>query len=405
MQVDGGIFVPVSELTRRRPDATGYLLGCGMKLASALALSVAVLLAAVPACMTPGQVDKMLADLRAKELEAEKDADMRTFIKARNVCSETARAAPSETSLDTMSKCITAAEEATIAAYRKRAKEGQEPGADKAYSEAADCIERAPKNPPEYHLVTRDYGAFRQCVTQKDLALAKGATLQDSDYAAAEKEDTSDAWLAYIVKHKEDKRAPDAAKRAVKAAGRLTPEAQVAFDEKLAATYPAAVAELPAERRILLVGPKGLRVRDLRKMKEAKIAPSVMLARIKGSTEGYKNFDGDELAALKQLGLSDEVVTAMIEVTTKTEERQRANEERQAMRAELAALKAMIEEKKAATGGKGTGEVVQTKDGPMDVLASCAKRLSAMKLCEQIPFPGSMLCKSTAESSFPCPNG
>jgi hypothetical protein len=84
------------------------------------------------------------------------------------------------------------------------------------------------------------------------------------------------------------------------------------------------------------------------------------------------------------MGVSDDVVAAMIEVTTKVVERRRADEERQAIRAELASLKKMIEEKKAASGdGKSSGQVVQTADGPMDALASCAKRLGAVKLCEQ----------------------
>ena len=151
----------------------------------------------------------------------------------------------------------------------------------------------------------------------------------------------------------------------------------------------------------MLVGPKGLRVRDLLKLTDAKVSPRIVVARVNASTEGYKSFDGDELGALKQLGISDDVVAAMIEVTSKLEDRRKADEERSALRTELAALRAMIEEKKAAGGPKG--EAVQMEDGPMDVLASCAKRLGATKLCEQIPFPGSMLCKATAESSFPCP--
>jgi hypothetical protein len=137
-------------------------------------------------------------------------------------------------------------------------------------------------------------------------------------------------------------------------------------------------------------------------MTDAKISPKIVIARVNASTEPYKSFDADELVVLKKLGLSDDVVAAMVEVTSKVEERRRADEERQAMRAEIAALKAMIAEKKAEGAG-GKGEMVQTKDGPMDVLASCAKRLGALKLCDQIPFPGSSICSSTAESAFPCP--
>jgi hypothetical protein len=95
----------------------------------------------------------------------------------------------------------------------------------------------------------------------------------------------------------------------------------------------------------------------------------------------YKEFD-DELVTLKELGLSGAVVAAMIERTSVLADQRRADAERQEIRTELAALKKLIEEKKAASGGNASGEVVQTKDGPMDMLASCAKRLAAVKVCE-----------------------
>lgn len=92
----------------------------------------------------------------------------------------------------------------------------------------------------------------------------------------------------------------------------------------------------------------------------------------------------------------------MVDVTTKVEERRKADQERQAMRAEIASLKAMIE--KQAQGGAGkSGQTVQTKDGPMDALASCAKRLAALRACEEIPSIGAAICSSAAESAFPCP--
>jgi hypothetical protein len=92
----------------------------------------------------------------------------------------------------------------------------------------------------------------------------------------------------------------------------------------------------------------------------------------------------------------------MIEVTSKLEDKQKADDERKALRAELEALKKLIEDKKAS-GGPSSGTNVTTKDGPMDVLESCGKRLAAKKLCEQLPFPGSSICSSTTESEFPCP--
>src|SRR5690349_11863116 len=68
--------------------------------------------------------------------------------------------------------------------------------------------------------------------------------------------------------------------------------------------------------------------------------------------------------------------------------------EERALRRRWSAERYVIAEKKT----KETGKTVQTKDGPLDVAASCAKRLAAMKLCEQIPFPGSTIGSSSVES-------
>ncbi len=118
--------------------------------------------------------------------------------------------------------------------------------------------------------------------------------------------------------------------------------------------------------------------------------------------EPYKVYDADELGVLKQMGISDDVVTAMIEVTTKIQESREAEQDRKAMREEIEALKKLVAEKKSGEQAS-SGKTVQTKDGVMDVVESCAKRLAAMKLCEQLPFPGSSICSGGVESEFPCP--
>jgi len=153
----------------------------------------------------------------------------------------------------------------------------------------------------------------------------------------------------------------DVARRVVKNAATADADTQLSLDEKVARAYPPVLKEMPAERRVVIVGPKGLRVRDVVKMREAKVGPNVILARVRASKEPYKSFDADELGVLKKL----------------------------------------VAEKKKASAG--SGEMVQTKDGPLDVATSCAKRLAATQLCEQIPFPGSSICKSGIDGEFPCP--
>lgn len=343
------------------------------------------------------QIRAILEDSHKREMTEETDPDARAYLEGYYQCVKDDNAEAVERRI----ACLGENETKTIASLKGQIASAN-PSTKEALTRAVTCVESTKK------MVVPDGGPkigypneVKSCLASKRLTVTVAAKEQDDEFTAAEKTDTADAWLAFIAKHKEDKRVSTAVKRVVVASTKATGDARSQIEEKLVTTYPAGLAELPADRRILLVGPKGLRIVDLVKLKDAKVSPNIVIARVKASTEPYKNFEADELGALKQLGIADDIVAAMIEVTAKLEERKKADEEKQALRAELAALRAMIEEKKAA-GAKG-GETVQTKEGPMDVLASCGKRLAAMKLCEQIPFPGGQICKGTAESEFPCP--
>jgi fructose-specific component phosphotransferase system IIB-like protein len=353
---------------------------------------------------------KALDASEAKERENEPDADLRAWMNENHECDNI-----QPTFVDVRGpmlearKCYDASDNKLLAALKAEAARQEQPAATDAVNQAASCVFKASfvDSPSLYGVKRRVLADVKACVDRKRAFIAttvQKKTAESSEFAALEKQDSADAWLAFLEAHPDDKRVPVAVKHVLDIAGRASGDAQSALDERLVAVRPGAIISLPAERRILLVGPKGARVRDIRKMEQAKIAPSIILARVKASNEPYKEFDGDEMVALKTMSISDDVVAAMIEVTTKINERRRADEDRQAIRAELASLKKMIEEKKAASGdGKSSGQVVQTSDGPMDALASCAKRLAAVKLCDQLPFPGSTICSSTAESSFPCP--
>ncbi len=294
--------------------------------------------------------------------------------------------------------CVNSFETEMISRLRARAATEKDEAKHTTTLRIATCIEMTQKK-----MTVHPYKSLDDCAAHVELdAKEREQFASGNDYEAAEKAGTTKAWLAFLEKHREDKRSPDIVKRLLRTANDAQGDEQAALDDDIVKAYPAAIAAMPLERRLLMVGPAGLRVRDIKKMSDAKIANSIVLARIKAASAPYKSFDGDELTALKRMGISDDAVTAMIEVSTKLEEKQKADDERKALRAELDALRKLIEEKKAS-GQASSGKSVQTKDGPMDVLESCAKRLAAMKLCDQLPFPGSTICSSSVESEFPCP--
>jgi hypothetical protein len=52
------------------------------------------------------------------------------------------------------------------------------------------------------------------------------------------------------------------------ASASAAPADQAGYDERLASLHPASLGQLPAERRVMIVGPRGLRVRDVLKLRE-----------------------------------------------------------------------------------------------------------------------------------------
>lgn len=69
--------------------------------------------------------------------------------------------------------------------------------------------------------------------------------------------------------------------------------------------------------RIALTGPKGMKVGDIRKLlKQGK--SEILVASLIGRVETpYKKFDLEEIELLQKMGLSDQIIASMIDVTTK----------------------------------------------------------------------------------------
>lgn len=384
-----------------------------------LTLTLSLLSLSLAACPAPSSAQlKSSSDAAAQKRSAETDPLMKDWMAgdwacyahwAENANKDEFFAGGRRTSIDYAFKCYSANDSKLVATLQGEADRQGDPEAKEASLQAIRCIKAINAKPTEYlpEVLSRGEADVKACLQKRretTTAAGNARNARDAEWAALEAKNSAEAWLQFLETHKDDNRAPKAAAHVVDLAKRASADEQTTIEDRLEAAYPTALGDLSAERRLLRIGPKGARIRDLKKMQDAKIAQNIIVARVKASNAPYKTFDGDEMVALKQMGMSDDVIAAMIDVTTKLEERKRADEQTQAIRTELAALKKMIEEKKAASSdGKTSGVVVQTKEGPMDVLASCAKRLGAVKLCEQIPFPGSSICQSTAESSFPCP--
>ena len=126
----------------------------------------------------------------------------------------------------------------------------------------------------------------------------------------------------------------------------------------------------------------------------------------------YKVFLGEEVLALNRLGFSGPVIDAMIQTTrnSQSEEKRRlAEQETQAemrkLRAQLqkigTELKALQRQQKQEMENRSTSGLGGASIG--DVVAECAKRAVALKVCERLPFPANHICNASAESQSNCP--
>lgn len=194
---------------------------------------------------------------------------------------------------------------------------------------------------------------------------------------------------------------------AAEAAGPVA-QSDPAFDRLLAAgklpaikTYlekkPTAIRFVKDENiRLRLIGPVGLRVDDLISLMHAKQKDASIIAKVRANGGAYKKFDPPEVASLKKMGLSDEVISAMISATVERD-KNRASE---ANATKVPVVAPVVQQ-----------VVAQVPPQPPQEEKSeeCVQLALALKACDRssalIPLGGALLaegCKSTARSNFSC---
>lgn len=225
----------------------------------------------------------------------------------------------------------------------------------------------------------------------------------DKAFADAEAVGSFDAFVAYLEAHPSGAHRREAVTRAYDHAQTLgdTSLRDAALDQLVRAA-PEAVQSFPVEHAVLFVGPPQMRVKDIFAMRAQGLGDDVISSTITAGEHGYKEFTLAELTALKSLGMPDPIVKAMITSHAAAAKSKKAQDEKAALQREIAELRKMVEQQRGAPGAASGGPTVTTANGPMDAAACAAARLTALKACEPLPWPGSTLCQSAAESQFPC---
>ena len=168
---------------------------------------------------------------------------------------------------------------------------------------------------------------------------------------------------------------------------------------------------VPATYRLSLVGPEGMRVGDILALLKEGIADRVIAAKIRMQNGIYRDFDGKEMVALKKMGMTDVLIEAMLDSTTRAKRAQEELQKKKDMEnllAEIQHAQKRLDEMKAAQNQQQrqpqAAAAGRPNSGPSasETFTNCASQVAALEACKHLPWPANSVCASTAKAQFPC---
>ncbi len=241
------------------------------------------------------------------------------------------------------------------------------------------------------------------------LALASVEDIEADNQAFmdAEGTDTVDGWSAYLKTNPTNQHREEA----LEALSFLLVEAgDTARIAGMVEDHPDLIDLLPLKFSLAFIGPPELPVSKVVEYKEQGIGDELMAAKIMSTEAPYKKFDIDEMLALKEMGLTEPIIKAMMDVTTQAEQgeamrkleadnlRQQAELERIRNERNVRRISQQVQQPTPAAAPQpeepGVGENV----------ANCVAQATAIEVCNEAPggFLGQSICKAAAKASFPC---
>ena len=142
--------------------------------------------------------------------------------------------------------------------------------------------------------------------------------------------------------------------------------------------------------RLLCTGPAELRIMDIAQMVKNKRKDALIIAQIHSTSAPYKKFLAEEMDELNKMAIPDEVIAAMIAVTTAY------NKEQQRIQANQSAAALPVQQATQAP-------VQQQKVAESNTAEDCLKLAAANKACDQAGGFAAMGCKAMAKMKYDCP--
>lgn len=149
---------------------------------------------------------------------------------------------------------------------------------------------------------------------------------------------------------------------------------------------------IPPEQAVWFIGPDGMTVADVLE-KQLREDTSLLASRIRAGGQPYKVFNDEEIAELKKGGLKPALIAAMLDASAGTASPV-------ATPAAAPAAGSALVNSLSAQPGSEPAAAAPAAPTAGQVAADCAKRLAAMKACEQIPSFGSNICKAQVRKTY-----
>ena len=230
-----------------------------------------------------------------------------------------------------------------------------------------------------------------------ELKLAGELKLAEKDFEKALTENNIVVIDSFLTKHPDSKRRDKALSSLVNALNR---ENNIEKYKLYLTKYPEIGIQLPAKLRLSLCGPEGLRVIDIVAMQK-NMNEKLIVSKIRISKGRYYDFSVEDMSALKKMGLTDDIVQALIESTEKADtidvEKKNKQELNNTLRELKNAQKELAESKKAQNQ-------LPAGAGANKILGSCLKLTAALNGCAYVPggYFAKLACESAAKMTITC---
>jgi hypothetical protein len=162
---------------------------------------------------------------------------------------------------------------------------------------------------------------------------------------------------------------------------------------------------VPYRLRLSLIGPEGLRVHDCLQSLKSGEEPGSVLEKVRARQGIYRDFSLEEIDTLKQMGLTSDLVQAMIESTLDAQRAQGRNPQNiygsptpaayQAPAVQSDGMYAAGTQLPATASGQYAPDVNET-------LTNCASQVAALEGCKRLSGLLKSICDATAKTQFPC---